>query len=224
MNCALRHGKNQYIPLTNSIFYTSFESFQPTDPFLRFIMSETDLSHDWYFQVHRPDESSEAPLFRIVHRRYWHRHHAFVDSYIANYVPLPQGFAEVGESTFQFDGYIAEGEQRLLSYGFQKLELPNMWGVLLVVHTPTIASKPTRMDIICDTPELKVLLQQHLASLALHAKRSFTDLDSFRSWVETCAPHVIFGYGSHPSQAYFMEKVVDASLHAYPKNWNPNYL
>jgi len=113
---------------------------------------------NWYFFL-GDAEDRKKPDFSIVHKRYWHLHHAIDDGHIGNLVAVPEDFSEAMESTFEYDGKPENGERLLRAYGFSKIENPFMWGDALIVYVPIKCVGWPRLSLTCDTPEIKAQTQ-----------------------------------------------------------------
>ena len=171
---------------------------------------------DWYFFPANEDDDlgDKYAHFWIVHKRYWHRHHAVRDVHIERMLTLPKGFAEAMESCFEFSrGDPLKGERLLESYGYQKIDR-HKWQQTLFVHTCQIGGKKFRIDCECDTPALYATLKKHGAK-----GQSFPNLDTYRAWAESLAPNTKFEfYSSYDggSSACFMPREVALALPPYP--------
>ena len=113
---------------------------------------------NWYFMF-GSDDNKAKPDFWITHKRYYHLHHAIDDDHIGHLVSVPEGFDEVMESTFEYEGTTENGERLLSAYGFTKLENPFMWGDALIVYVPFKIGGWPSLSMTCDTPEIKAQAQ-----------------------------------------------------------------
>lgn len=182
----------------------------------RKVSTHSHAGADWYFFLadEADDVGDRYPHFWIVHKRYWHRHHAARDTHIQHILTLPKGFAEAMESCFEFSrGDALKGERLLESYGYQKIER-HKWQQTLFVHLCQIGGKKFRIDCMCDTPALRTLLEEHEVGGA-----PFADKDAYRAWAESLAPNTKFEfYSSYDggSSACFMSREVALALPPYP--------
>lgn len=113
----------------------------------------------YYIVGHPAAEPGEKPDFLIVHKRYWHLHHALEDRHISRLLRIPEDFSEVQESTFTYERSTEEGERLLQQHGLTKHENPSWW--CHGAHTFHSPIKDGREHIvcICDTPRIEQLVQ-----------------------------------------------------------------
>lgn len=127
---------------------------EPVNPSL-----EGDSYYFWYEQTEEDRNMGELTedsdvRFYIVHRRYWHHHHALADH--SPDVRLPADFYEVGESTYEYDGSWTGGKRRLIERGFHYLDTEWRRHDALVTHVIRVGSAPScRFDWQCDNPEIQ---------------------------------------------------------------------
>jgi len=90
--------------------------------------------------------------FEIVHKNHWHLNHTLMDSHISSRVILPEGFEEVEESIFEFEGSPRRGLELLSAANFSKLERPYYWDSALYIAS---TDDDYRFYIICDSPAIR---------------------------------------------------------------------
>ncbi len=85
----------------------------------RKVLSPTDMI---YFAFEDDSESDFYNMFLVVKRDFWELHGHLDDQHITAQIrkQLPDGFCEVQESVFEYNGTTDEGRELLLEMGYQE--------------------------------------------------------------------------------------------------------
>jgi len=73
-----------------------------------------------YFAFDDDPGSDTYNLFLVVKQDFWEQYGHLDDEHIAHFCRLPEGFCEVQESMFEYDGPIDEGRKLLLEMGYKE--------------------------------------------------------------------------------------------------------
>ncbi len=115
-----------------------------------------EAGKDWYYIPDKYEAGGEElDVFLLVHKQYWHLHHALYAGDVHGLVQLPRGFAEGTDSTFEYDGSVEEGERLLQQSGFAKLEYGWPCTDSLVSYSPLLRQGGPLILITADTPDIK---------------------------------------------------------------------
>lgn len=78
---------------------------------------------DYYFQLDSSEDESGDPMFYIVKRSFYDKYHYLDDQCRSENTPVPPGFYDIMEATFEYDGDVQFGRQLLLNAGFVERKL-----------------------------------------------------------------------------------------------------
>jgi hypothetical protein len=90
--------------------------------------------HEMYFVLDESDDARyrDIPIFTIVPKKFWERHHHLDDQIGEHNINLPDGFYEVTEAEFEYDGGSAEeGRRKLIEAGFIPMPPPGLAAMVL---------------------------------------------------------------------------------------------